>query len=219
MTETQVHPDQIYQGQFGEFRITDADRREVVIYRGALGIAAVCFTVGVGAVVGRGADPMVIQGLTPLYALFCAALGICLNTIHIYLAPLHRALQICWLIGCGAAVVITVSTSQSLAVTVVEHPASLWGLGFTFVALTGICFKEAFCFNRLETKLLTPLVPLTILGHLFGIMPWVGDQILLSLWAILFLIFALRKGIQAIPPDIGDKSVFAYLRARRQDPA
>ncbi|MEO0834560.1 MAG: DUF2301 domain-containing membrane protein, partial [Cyanobacteria bacterium J06642_3] len=26
--------------------------------------------------------------------------------------------------------------------------------------------KEAFCFNRLETKILTPIVPLLLLGHM-----------------------------------------------------
>jgi uncharacterized integral membrane protein len=34
-------------------------------------------------------------------------------------------------------------------------------------------------------------------------------------WAVLFLIFAVRKVIQPIPPDIGDKSVFEYLRTRK----
>ncbi|HBE29760.1 MAG TPA: hypothetical protein DD990_00025, partial [Cyanobacteria bacterium UBA11368] len=68
----------------------------------------------------------------------------------------------------------------------------------------GIYFKEAFCFDRFETKLLTPLVPILLLGHLFGVLPLNGEQFLLGLWAILFIVFALRKSIQAIPPDIGD---------------
>jgi Uncharacterized integral membrane protein (DUF2301) len=29
------------------------------------------------------------------------------------------------------------------------------------------------------------------------------------------LVFAARKVIQSIPPDIGDKSVFAYLKAQK----
>lgn len=210
MAETQV-----YQGQFGEFTITGADRREVVIYRGALMIMALCFLVGVAGLWWIGSDPTLIEILTPLYAVFCLALGISLATIHIYLAILHRALQICWLIGCGTAVGIQLRASDPLAMIVVDHPEILWGLGFTFVALTGIFFKEAFCFNRFETKLLTPLVPITLLGHLFGILPVLGEKILLGIWAILFLIFAVRKGIQAIPPDIGDKSVFAYLKNKQ----
>jgi uncharacterized integral membrane protein len=35
-------------------------------------------------------------------------------------------------------------------------------------------------------------------------------------WAILFIIFALRKVLQPIPPDIGDKSVFDYLKRQKQ---
>jgi uncharacterized integral membrane protein len=93
-----------------------------------------------------------------------------------------------------------------------EQPQVLWGIGFTFAALTGIFFKEAFCFNRLETKLLTPLVPLLLLGHLFGWLPLGTEQLLLAAWAVLFVVFALRKAVQPIVPDIGDKSVFAYLK-------
>jgi uncharacterized integral membrane protein len=96
------------------------------------------------------------------------------------------------------------------------HPATLWGVGFSFASLTGIYFKEAFCFNRLETKLLTPLVPTLLLGHLFGFLPTQWEAGLLGVWAALFLVFALRKVIQPIPPDIGDKSVFAYLKSMRQ---
>jgi len=39
--------------------------------------------------------------------------------------------------------------------------------------------------------------------------------VLLGLWTVLFLVFAVRKAIQPIPPDIGDKSVFAYLKQQR----
>jgi uncharacterized integral membrane protein len=38
---------------------------------------------------------------------------------------------------------------------------------------------------------------------------------LLVAWAILFLVFALRKAVQPIVPDIGDKSVFAYLKGAK----
>ncbi|MCD8487713.1 MAG: DUF2301 domain-containing membrane protein, partial [Desertifilum sp.] len=39
-------------------------------------------------------------------------------------------------------------------------------------------------------------------------------QFLLAMWAIFYSIFALRKLIQPIPPDIGDKSVFDYLKKK-----
>jgi uncharacterized integral membrane protein len=124
-------------------------------------------------------------------------------------------LQVFWGIGSITAVILALSSSVPLAVTVYTQPLTLLGIGFTFVALTGIYFKEAFCFNRLETKILTPIVPVLLLGHMLGVLPTQGEQVLLGLWAILFVVFALRKAIQAIPPDIGDKSVFEYLKAQR----
>ncbi|MEO0853737.1 MAG: DUF2301 domain-containing membrane protein, partial [Cyanobacteria bacterium J06648_11] len=99
--------------------------------------------------------------------------------------------------------------------TIYEHPAVLWATGFTFAALTGIFIKEAFCFGRLETMVLAPLVPALLMGHLTGVLPSPLKANLLAIWAVLFLVFALRKCVQAIPPDIGDKSVFAYLKQQR----
>jgi uncharacterized integral membrane protein len=131
------------------------------------------------------------------------------------MAFLHRLLQVFWGIGSITAVILALSSSTPLAVTIYTQPLTLLGIGFTFVALTGIYFKEAFCFNRLETKILTPIVPVLLLGHMLGVLPTQGEQVLLGLWAILFVVFALRKAIQAIPPDIGDKSVFEYLKAQR----
>lgn len=206
---------EVYQGQFGEFTITDRDRQEVVIYRAGLVVAAVSFALGVGLALWRGGSPMVLSALTLLFGVFSIGLGVSLLTIHIYLLPLHRALQAFWGIGAIAALALMLLTAQPLALTVYQQPLTLLGIGFIFAALTGIFFKEAFCFNRLETKLLTPLIPLLLLGHLTGILPLDVERILLIGWASLFLIFALRKVIQPIPPDIGDKSVFVYLKQQR----
>jgi uncharacterized integral membrane protein len=205
-------PEPVYQGQFGEFTINAADRRGVVIYRAGLLVAALCFAIGAALALWRGDNPLVQMGLTPLYTGFVVALGVSLLTIHIYMATLHRVLQAFWLIGAMAALGIAHFYPEPFAVTVYQHPATILGIGFTFAALTGIFFKEAFCFNRLETKLLTPLVPLLLLGHWSGLLPLEVERVLLAAWAALFVVFALRKVFQQIPPDIGDKSVFAYLK-------
>jgi uncharacterized integral membrane protein len=213
MTQSTVFVPEVYQGQFGEFTITEGDRTGVIIYRAGLMVAALSFAIG-SALVLLDNNPN-FQLLTPLYACFSLALGVSLLTIHIYMAFLHRLLQVFWLIGSITAVILALSSSVPLAVTVYTQPLTLLGVGFTFVALTGIYFKEAFCFNRLETKILTPIVPVLLLGHMLGVLPTQGEQVLLGLWAILFVVFATRKAIQAIPPDIGDKSVFEYLKAQR----
>lgn len=213
MTQSTVFVPEVYQGQFGEFTLTEGDRTGVIIYRAGLMVAALSFAIG-SALVLLNNNPD-FQLLTPLYACFSLALGVSLLTIHIYMAFLHRLLQLFWGIGSITAVILALSSSTPLAVIVYTQPLTLLGIGFTFVALTGIYFKEAFCFNRLETKILTPIVPVLLLGHMLGVLPTQGEQVLLGLWAILFVVFALRKAIQAIPPDIGDKSVFEYLKAQR----
>lgn len=200
----------VYQGQFGEFTITEGDRKGVIIYRTGLMVASLSFAIGSVLVLGN--NPDVLQALTPLIACFCLGLGVSLVTIHIYLGLLHRVLQVFWAIGSMAAVALALSSSEPLAVTVYNHPPALFGVGFTFAALTGIYFKEAFCFNRLETKILTPLVPILLLGHMLGFLPVQWERAMLATWAVLFVVFAIRKAVQPIPPDIGDKSVFAYLR-------
>jgi uncharacterized integral membrane protein len=205
----------VYQGQFGEFTITDADRREVILYRTGLAIAGLSLAIGVGLILGIGNDPLVLQLLTPLFMLFSAGLGLSLWTIHIYFKVLHRVLQLFWLIGSISAVVFTVYSAEPLAVFVYQQPFSILGVGFVFTALTGIFFKEGFCFGRLETKLLTPLLPVLLLGHMFSFLPVSIEQAMLVAWAGLFLVFAFRKAIQAIPPDIGDKSVFEHLAKQK----
>ncbi|NEP15420.1 MAG: DUF2301 domain-containing membrane protein [Leptolyngbya sp. SIO4C1] len=207
---------EVYEGQFGAFSITAEDRREVVIYRSGLVIAAICFAAGSAIALTGEPSSLALHSVTGLYALFWLSLGVSLFTIHIYLRSLHRALQTFWAIGGLASLVIALTQAQPLPLTVYQQPLAILGIGFTFAALTGIFFKEAFCFNRFETKLLTPIVPLLLLGHLTGILSVTVEQGLLVSWAVLFGIFALRKAFQAIPPDIGDKSVFTYLAQQRQ---
>lgn len=205
----------VYQGQFGEFTIDQSDRQGVIIYRAGLMVAALSFAIGSTIVLWQGDRPAVLQALSPLYTLFCVGLGVSLLSIHIYMVVLHRALQAFWVVGAIAAAVVAHFYAEPFALSLYQHPATILGVGFTFAALTGLFFKEAACFNRLETKILTPLVPLLLLGHLLGFLPTIGEKILLALWTVLFVIFALRKAIQPIPPDIGDKSVFAYLKNQK----
>jgi uncharacterized integral membrane protein len=206
----------VYQGQFGEFSIDKSDRQGVIVYRSSLTVAAVCLAIATALVINSPTNLAVLNSITFLYATFCIALAVSLATIHIYMAPLHRLLQIFLGIGAVSSIALAWQNPEPLALYVYNHPVTLFGVGFTFAALTGIYFKEGMCFNRLETKLLTPLVPLLLLGHLFGFLPLVAEQTLLIVWAVLFAIFAVRKLLQEIDPDIGDKSVFAYLKGQKE---
>ncbi len=208
----------IYQGQFGSFTINEDDRQEVVIYRTALMVAALSFGIGTIAILSPlvQLDRASVDSLLTLLAIiFSVAMGIALANIHIYLVVLHRTLQLFWAIGCASAIGFALYYQQSIGEIVYQQPLTILGVGFIFAALTGIFFKEAFCFNRLETKLLVFIVPLLLLGHLTQMLPQAVEPILLAVWAGLFLVFAIRKVIQPIPPDIGDKSVFEYLATQR----
>jgi len=205
--------EKVYSGQFGEFTITKADKTGVAVYRSGLMVAALCFAAGVAWVL-LGGDRGVM--LDVFFVGFYGGLGVSLWTIHIYLEVLHRLLQVFWLVGGLAAVVVRSRFDEPMVVAVYEHSWWLLGVGFVFAALTGIYFKEAFCFNRLETKVLTPLVPVLLLGHLFKILPGEVEAVLLGIWGVLFLVFALRKTWQEMPDDIGDKSVFEYLHSGKK---
>lgn len=203
---------EVYQGQFGEFTVTSQDRLSVVLYRAGLTTAAIAFGLGTVLALGWSAQPSLPIALDLLFALFCAALGLCLWTIHIYLKPLHIALQLCWGLGCATALTVFILQPQALVTTLYPPFAlELMGVGFVFVALTGLFVKEAFCFNRPQAKALILLVPVLLLGHWLGALSMPIEKGLLGAWAILFLWFALDKDTQSIPPDIGDKTVFDYL--------
>lgn len=205
----------VYQGQFGEFTVDKSDRQGVIIYRSSLTVAAVCLSIAALLATVYPDNWAALNAITFLYAIFCASLAVSLATIHIYMAALHKLLQVFLGIGIVSSIAIALRASEPLASYVYHNPLTLFGVGFTFAALTGIYFKEGVCFNRLETKLLTPLVPLLLLGHLFAFLPVAVEKGLLVAWAMLFAIFAVRKLVQAIDPDIGDKSVFAYLEAQK----
>jgi uncharacterized integral membrane protein len=211
---------EVYQGQFGTFTITDQDRQSVIIYRSALMVSAVSFGIATIAILLQlnqpdGVNSTVLDLITFLYITFSIGLGVALAMIHIYMVVLHRALQSFLAIGSLSAIALAVYYQQPIGSIIYQHPLTILGVGFTFAALTGIFFKEAFCFNRFETKILTFLVPVLLLGHLTNLLPQNIEAGLLAIWAGLFLVFAIRKAIQAIPPDLGDKSVFEYLKTQK----
>jgi uncharacterized integral membrane protein len=207
----------IYQGQFGNFTITDSDRQEVMIYRLGLAIAGLSFSTGTILFLWQDLTPIIEQVLTVLFTVFIMGLGVSLQTIHIYLKPLHNTLKIFWLIGTISTIIFAVKSQESLVIFIKNQPLSLLGIGFIFASLTGIFIKEAFCFNRIEAKILSVIIPSSLLGYIIGIFPLQLEQILLTIWGILFLVFLMGKSIQEIPPDIGDKSVFEYLKNKKNN--
>jgi uncharacterized integral membrane protein len=200
------------QGVYGPYRITAADRREVLGYRLSLGLAAAAQAALLLQWHWRGPASLWIW-LLPL----ALGLGLALRWIHIYLRPLHRALQLLWLLGCLGLVGLAWRVGPAAMATAVAADGRwIWAIGPLFAALAGIGFKEFFCFRRPEAIGVTLLLPLALLGHLSGLLPTLLTGRLLALEALLLLVLCLRKLPMEAAADVGDKSVFAYLEEQRR---
>jgi len=202
-----------FEGMFGSYTITAADRREVLAYRLALTTVAVAQLAALGQWHWWGPS-----GLTPWLVLMALGLGLALRWIHIYLRPLHQALQLFWLLGClgGLGLGLRVGPT-ALVATLVAQPLWILAVGPAFAALAGVGFKEFFCFRRPEAIGVTLLLPLVLLGRLVGLLPVEPAGLLLGLEAVLLLVLCLRKFPMDAAADIGDKSVFAHLEAERRN--
>jgi uncharacterized integral membrane protein len=215
-TSTNVTPpsgaEPLYEGVFGPYTITATDRWEVLAYRlsltavavGQLGLLLQWYQWGPGQI-------------WPWLLLMAAGLGLALRWIHIYLRPLHRALQLFWLLGClGGLVLAQQVGTAGIGSALQEQPLWILAVGPFFAALTGVGFKEFFCFRRPEAIGVTLLLPLALLGRLSGLLDPAGTASLLTVEAGLLFVLCLRKFPMATAADVGDKSVFLHLEALRR---
>jgi uncharacterized integral membrane protein len=204
--------DPVFEGVYGPFTIDATDRREVLGYRLALTAVAV----GQGGLLlqWRQFGP---GQLWPWMVLMAVGLGLALRWIHIYLVPLHRALQLFWLVGCTGLMALAVTAGPGgMAAALRSDPRWIWAIGPLFAALAGIGFKEFFCFRRPEAIGVTLLLPLALLGRLTGLLSQGASGALLAIEAALLLVLCLRKFPMPAAADVGDKSVFAYLEEQRR---
>ena len=145
-----------------------------------------------------------------------AGLGLALQWIHIYLRPLHLALKLFWLLGClGAAALAWRVGPAAMLDTLAARPLWIVAVGPFFAALTGVGFKEFFCFRRPEAIGVTLLLPLALLGRLSGVLATQTCGVLLTAAAALLLLLCLRKFPMAAAADVGDMSVFEHLDRQR----
>ena len=204
--------DPVFEGVYGPFSITGQDRREVLGYRLALLTTAIAQAALLAQWHWVGPDT-----LWPWLLPMAAGLGLALRWIHIYLRPLHRALQLCWLAGCvGFTALAWASGPGAMATSLAANGRWIWAIGPFFAALAGIGFKEFFCFRRPEAIGVTLLLPLALLGHLSGLLDASACGSLLAIEAALLVVLTLRKFPMEAAADVGDKSVFAYLEGQRQ---
>lgn len=212
MGTTPAMGDPVFEGVYGPFSITGQDRREVFGYRLALLTTAIAQAALLAQWHWVGPDT-----LWPWLLPMAAGLGLALRWIHIYLRPLHRALQLFWLAGCvGFAALAWASGPGAMATSLAANGRWIWAIGPFFAALAGIGFKEFFCFRRPEAIGVTLLLPLALLGHLSGLLDASACGSLLAIEAALLVVLTLRKFPMEAAADVGDKSVFAYLEGQRQ---
>tara|TARA_B100001059_G_scaffold225667_1_gene253137 strand:- start:119 stop:757 length:639 start_codon:yes stop_codon:yes gene_type:complete len=201
-----------FDGMYGPFTITSTDREEVQRYRICLLVSGLSLSVGLLQWWLLGGQWAWLW-LLPL----SVSLGLSLHWIHIYLRPLHRALQLFWLLGCLGWLVLMLQTSTHEALdTLTSQPLWILAVGPMFAALTGIGFKEFFCFRRAEAVGLTLLLPVALLGRLLGLVGNGPCGMLVLVAGLLLVVLALRKFGMEAAADVGDKSVFAYLDAQRE---
>ncbi|KAG2486085.1 hypothetical protein HYH03_015288 [Edaphochlamys debaryana] len=206
----------VYQGRFGAWSVTDADRLEVVGYRLGISVTALAFLFS-GAYALLPPDQEGLRGamqplLDPVALAGAAGMGASLQLIHIYLAPLKRALQVFWALGTAGAVYLALTQDTPVSLYVYEHPVWIWAVGPLFAALTGMAFKEGLCYGKWEAAGLFGATPLLVGGHLLGIFPENVERGLLASCMVLLGVFAARKYTQAYKDDIGDKSVFEFQK-------
>ena len=203
---------EVHEGMYGRYTITALDRREVLAYRLSLTAVAVA-QIGLLLQWWRwGPDQ-----LWPWMVAMAAGLGLALRWIHIYLRPLHRTLQLFWLVGClGGMALALRSGPEAMVTTLDRQPLWILAVGPFFAALAGVGFKEFFCFRRPEAIGVTLLLPVALLGVLLGVLPGPLALRLLGAEAFLLLLLCLRKFPMPASADVGDKSVFAFLEAQRR---
>ncbi len=207
--------DPVFDGVFGPYTITDQDRREVLGYRLAL-TAVALGQLGLLLTWRQGGEAL----LWPWLLLMAAGLGLALRWIHIYLRPLHRTLQLFWLAGClGGLVLAQRVGAAAIGEALREQPLWILAVGPFFAALTGVGFKEFFCFRRPEAIGVTLQLPVALLGRLSGLLPVATTSALLTVESLLLLVLCLRKFPMPAAADVGDKSVFLHLEAQRRPAA
>ena len=200
------------EGIYGDFIVTPKDKKEVLFYRLSILSCGLFFSLGLIQWFTNGSSQIWIY-----FAGFIISLGLSLKWIHIYLRPLHQALVLFWVIGSiGLGIVAYHFGLTNIIYGLKENPKWLFIIGPLFVSLTGIGFKEFFCFRRIEAIGITLFIPIALIGHLTELTNEKVTFSLLVLSSLLLLVLGIRKFDLPAESDIGDKSVFDFLESQRK---
>ena len=199
-------------GVYGDFIVTPIDKKEVLLYRLSIVSCGLFFFLGLVQWFTNGSSQVWIP-----FTCFVISLGLSLKWIHIYLRPLHQALVFFWAIGCIGLGILTYHFGlTNIIYGLKENPKWVFLVGPLFMSLTGVGFKEFFCFRRIEAIGITIFIPIALIGHLTELINQKFTFLLLVLSSLLLLVLGIRKFDLPAESDIGDKSVFDFLDSQRK---
>tara|TARA_Y100001968_G_scaffold87551_1_gene78537 strand:- start:104 stop:766 length:663 start_codon:yes stop_codon:yes gene_type:complete len=199
-------------GFYGEFIVTSNDKKEVLFYRLSILFCGLFFLIGIAQWFFSGSNQIWIWLLC-----LSISMGLSLKWIHIYLRPLHQTLIIFWMLGCIGLMILSYHFGvQNLMLGLRENPKSILLIGPLFASLTGIGFKEFFCFRRIEAIGITIFIPISLIGYLTELTNESFTFATLVVSSLLLLLMGVRKFNLPAEADIGDKSVFDYLENQRK---
>ena len=202
-------------GVYGDFIVTSNDKKEVLFYRLSILFCGLFFSIGIAQWFFNGSHQIWIWLLC-----MSISIGLSLKWIHIYLRPLHQTLIIFWALGCIGLLILSYHFGvTNLMYGLRENPKSILLVGPLFASLTGIGFKEFFCFRRMEAIGITILIPIALIGYLTELANESFTFAMLTVSAFLFLTMGIRKFNLPAEADIGDKSVFDFLESKRKQKA
>ena len=199
-------------GVYGDFIVTSNDKKEVLFYRISILFCGLFFSIGIAQWFTNGSNQIWIFLLG-----MSISMGLSLKWIHIYLRPLHQTLTIFWVLGCiGFAIHAYHFGLTNIIYGLRENRKSILLIGPLFAALTGIGFKEFFCFRRIEAIGITILIPIALIGYLTELANERFTFAILLVSSLLLLLMGIRKFNLPEEADIGDKSVFDFLESQRK---
>jgi len=199
-------------GVYGDFIVTSNDKKEVLFYRLSILFCGLFFSIGIAQWFTTGSHQIWIWLLG-----MSISMGLSLKWIHIYLRSLHQTLTIFWSLGCLGLVILGYHFGlTNIIYGLRENPKSILLIGPLFAALTGIGFKEFFCFRRFEAIGITIFIPIALIGYLTELANERFTFAMLVISSLLLLIMGIRKFSLPAEADIGDKSVFDFLESQRK---
>ena len=199
-------------GVYGDFIVTSNDKKEVLFYRLSILFCGLFFSIGIANWFYHGSHQ------TWIYLLgLSISIGLSLKWIHIYLRPLHQTLVIFWLLGSlGILILSYIYGLTNIIFGLRENPKLILLIGPLFASLTGIGFKEFFCFRRIEAIGITIFIPIALVGYLTELANERFTFAMLVISSLQLLTMGIRKFNLPAEADIGDKSVFDFLENQRK---